>query len=46
MRRVAPDVPMREIFLGVFPFVVGELVVLALLIAFPALALWLPEQMK
>ena len=25
---------------------VGELVVLAILIAFPALALWLPEQMK
>ena len=46
MRRVAPEVPMREIFLGVFPFVVGELVVLAILIAFPALALWLPEQMK
>ncbi len=46
MRRVAPEVPMGEIFLGVFPFVVGELAVLALLIAFPALALWLPEQMK
>ncbi|HSG65037.1 MAG TPA: TRAP transporter large permease, partial [Gammaproteobacteria bacterium] len=44
MRRVAPEVPMEEIFLGVFPFVIGELGVLALLIAFPDLALWLVEQ--
>jgi len=46
MRRVAPEVPMEEIFLGVFPFVLGELGVLALLIAFPDLALWLVEQMR
>lgn len=45
MRRVAPDVPMGDIFRGVFPFVLGELVVLALLIAFPELALWLPSKM-
>jgi len=46
MRRVAPEVPMEEIFLGVFPFVIGELLVLALLIAYPDLALWLAEQMR
>jgi tripartite ATP-independent transporter DctM subunit len=46
MRRVAPEVSMEEIFLGVFPFVIGELFVLALLIAFPELALWLVEQMR
>ena len=46
MRRVAPDVPMEEIFRGVLPFVIGELLVLALLILFPELALWLVEQMK
>lgn len=45
MRRVAPEVPMEEIFRGVFPFVLGELVVLALLILFPELALWLVERM-
>lgn len=45
MRRVAPEVPMGEIFLGVAPFVAGVLAVLALLIAFPDLALWLPRQM-
>jgi C4-dicarboxylate transporter, DctM subunit len=45
MRRTAPDVPMGEIFMGVLPFVIGEFVVIALLIAFPELALWLPRQM-
>ena len=45
MRRVAPDVPMEEIFRGVFPFVIGELVVLTLLIMFPDLALWLVYRM-
>ena len=37
---------MADIFRGVFPFVIGELVVLALLILFPGLALWLVEQMR
>jgi C4-dicarboxylate transporter DctM subunit len=46
MRRTAPEVPMGEIFMGVLPFVVGELVVIALLIAFPEIALWLPGQMR
>ena len=44
IRWVAPDVPMEEIFLGV-PFVVGELRVVAPLILFPELALWLVEKM-
>ena len=46
MRRTAPEVPMGEIFRGVLPFVVGELIVIALLIAFPEIALWLPRQMR
>lgn len=45
MRRVAPDVPMEEIFRGVLPFVFGELVILALLILFPELATWLVGRM-
>lgn len=45
MRRAAPDVPMGDIFRGVFPFVLGVLFVLALLTAFPMLALWLPARM-
>ena len=39
----APDVPMRETFLGVAPFFLAELVRVAILIAFPALTLWLPR---
>ncbi len=45
MRRVAPDVPMEDIFRGVLPFVIGELAVLALLILYPELALWLVGRM-
>ena len=46
MRRTAPEVPMADIFMGVLPFVLGELVVIALVIAFPEIALWLPRQMR
>jgi C4-dicarboxylate transporter DctM subunit len=46
MRRTAPDVSMGEIFMGVLPFVVGELIVVGLLIAFPEIALWLPGRMQ
>ena len=46
MRRTAPEVPMADIFMGVLPFVLGELVIIALVIAFPEIALWLPRQMR
>jgi C4-dicarboxylate transporter DctM subunit len=46
MRRAAPDVPMTEIFIGVMPFVLGEMVMIGLLIAFPEIATWLPNQMR
>ena len=46
MRRTAPEVPMGEIFMGVLPFVLGEMVVIALLIAFPEIVLWLPGKMQ
>jgi len=46
MRRTAPEVPMGDIFLGVMPFVIGELIVIALVIAFPEIALWLPGRMR
>lgn len=41
IKSVAPDVPIAEIFKGVFPFVLSDLVRLVLLILFPALALGL-----
>ena len=45
MRRTAPEVPMSDIFMGVLPFVVGELILIALIIVFPEIALWLPGKM-
>ena len=38
----APDVPMRQTFLGVLPFFGAELVRVGVLVAFPVLTLWLP----
>ena len=43
---LAKDVPMWDTFKGVFPFFIGELVRLALLIGFPALTLWLPHMVS
>ena len=39
---LARDTPMSETFKGVMPFFAAELVRIALLLAFPALCLWLP----
>lgn len=43
MKGVAPpETTMREIYLSAFPFIGCSLLVVALLVAFPQLALWLP----
>lgn len=39
-------VKLPEIYRGILPFIVIEIIVLGLLIAFPQLSLWLPSQMK
>jgi tripartite ATP-independent transporter DctM subunit len=41
LKSLVPDVPLTEIFRGVLPFVGADLVKIALLIAFPGIALWL-----
>jgi len=43
---LAPDVPLRTIYRGVMPFIVADLVLLALLTLFPAISLWLPALLK
>jgi len=43
---LAEDVPMSETFKGVMPFFLAELVRVGLLLAFPALVLWLPEAIR
>lgn len=41
-----PAVPLNQIFRGVWPFVVADVVRLGILVAFPAIALWLPGFMN
>ncbi len=46
MNSLLPQVRLADIFRGVWPFVVADIVRLAILIAFPAIALWLPGLMR
>ena len=39
---MAKGVPMKETFMGVMPFFGAEIVRISILVAFPALTLWLP----
>ncbi|WED28803.1 TRAP transporter large permease [Vibrio sp. DW001] len=41
IKSVAPDIPIKDIFKGVFPFVLSDVVRLGLIILFPALAVGL-----
>jgi tripartite ATP-independent transporter DctM subunit len=43
---LAPDIPMRETFKGVMPFLASELVRVVLLVAFPAITLVLPRLLQ
>jgi tripartite ATP-independent transporter DctM subunit len=45
MKSVLKDVTLREIFTGIAPFWVADIIRLALIVAFPAIALWLPTMM-
>jgi tripartite ATP-independent transporter DctM subunit len=40
---VAKDVPMQDIFRGIFPFFIGMIICVALLVIFPQIALYLPN---
>lgn len=43
---IARDIPLWQIYKGVMPFVVVDLIRLALLVLFPAIALYLPSHMN
>ncbi len=43
IKGMAPDVPLETIFRGVTPFIVAQVILIVVLIAFPQIALWLPE---
>ena len=41
MNAISPDISLLRIYKGIAPFVAAELLVVALLTAFPVIALWL-----
>jgi C4-dicarboxylate transporter, DctM subunit len=45
LKSLQPDQPIGRIMKGVLPFIGADVLKLALLVAFPALALWLPSTM-
>ncbi|WP_180897384.1 TRAP transporter large permease subunit [Martelella soudanensis] len=46
LKSIAPDVPAGQIYQGVMPLVLADVFKIALLIAFPVIALWLPSTMQ
>jgi len=46
LRSVLPDVPTRTVFRGVMPFIVADIVRLGILVAFPAITLYLTQFVK
>jgi tripartite ATP-independent transporter DctM subunit len=42
---VRPDIPLEEVFKGIWPFVVADFITVGILIAFPGIVLFLPELM-
>ena len=46
VKSVVRDVPLSRMFAGVAPFIVADLAALGLIIAFPAVAVWLPALMR
>jgi C4-dicarboxylate transporter DctM subunit len=46
MRNVSPDVSTQSIFRGCYPFILLTILLTLLLIAFPQIALWLPQVAK
>jgi TRAP-type C4-dicarboxylate transport system permease large subunit len=45
VKGVAPDVPLQTIFRGIWPSWLAMLACLAILVAFPQIALFLPDSM-
>ena len=43
---VRPDIPLSTVFAGIWPFVVADCLTIALLIAYPEIATFLPTNMS
>lgn len=46
IKGIAPDIPLQEIFKGVFPFLLAQVATIILLVLFPEIATWLPDAMS
>jgi C4-dicarboxylate transporter DctM subunit len=46
LKGIAREVPLETIFRGVTPFIVAQIILILILIAFPEIALWLPSTMS
>ncbi|MEL6372502.1 MAG: TRAP transporter large permease [Pseudomonadota bacterium] len=42
---VRPDIPLSDVFRGILPFFIADVITIGVLIAFPALITWLPNQL-
>jgi TRAP-type mannitol/chloroaromatic compound transport system permease large subunit len=45
LKSIAPDTSLTTIYRGVVPFALADVVRVAILVAFPAITLWLPRGM-
>ena len=43
---VRPDIPLSDVFRGIFPFFLADAATIALFIIFPGIITWLPEIMN
>jgi len=46
LRAVAPQIGMRDAYLGILPYLAAPVLLTILLVAFPEIALWLPRALK
>lgn len=46
LRAVAPEIGMRDAYLGILPYLAAPFLLTVLLVAFPQLALWLPQALR
>ena len=45
IKGITKDVPLETIFRGVTPFIIAQIILILILVAFPSIALWLPSTM-
>lgn len=46
IKNINPDIKLSTVMKGVVPFIIADIIKIILLVAFPALALWLPSTMN